>query len=144
MVANRAMIDEIAEVSPIAEELIKEFLPGPLTLILSKRSSVPDFVTAGEPTVGIRIPNNEIALALLRAANCPIAAPSANLSNEPAPVTAQEVYQSLNGKIPLILDGGACQFGISSTIVDLTHDKPVILRKGAINDFDIISTLKLK
>ena len=132
MVANREMIDNIAEVSILAERLIKEFLPGALTLILPKKSTVPDFVTAGGQTVGVRMPDNDIALALIKATGCPIAAPSANLSNEPPPTTAQEVFKYLNGRVPLILDGGMCQFGISSTIVDLTKDKPCILREGAV------------
>ena len=142
MVANHEMIDVIAEVTPLAQRLIEEFLPGALTLILPKKATVPDFVTAGSQTVGVRMPDNEIALALIRSAQCPIAAPSANLSNEPPPITAQEVYKSFNDKIPLILDGGTCQFGISSTIVDLTHEEPVIIRKGAISDFDIINSIR--
>ena len=133
MVADREMIDVIAEVTPLAQRLIEEFLPGALTLILSKKAIVPDFVTAGSQTVGVRMPDNEVALALIRAAQCPIAAPSANLSNEPPPTTAQEVLKSFEGLIPLILDGGTCRFGVSSTIVDLSGEKPRILREGAIS-----------
>ena len=144
MVANREMIYQIAEVSPLAESLINEFLPGPLTLILPKNAVVSDFVTAGEQTVGIRMPDNEIALALIRAANCPIAAPSANLSGQQPPTIAQEVYNAFKGKIPLILDGGPCQFGISSTIVDLTGSVPRILREGAISLNDLEAFLSMK
>ena len=132
MVANHEMIDDIADVSPVAQRLIEKFLPGALTLILPKKSTVPDFVTAGSQTVGIRMPDNKIALALIKASQCPIAAPSANLSNESPPTTAQEVFKSFDSKIPMILDGGTCQFGISSTIVDLTGDEPHILREGAV------------
>ena len=141
MVANREMIDDIAEVSPIAEELIKAFLPGPLTLILNKKSAVPNFVTAGSQTVGIRMPDNQIALALIKAADCPIAAPSANPSEAPAPTTAQAVLKYFDSKIPLILDGGACDIGFSSTIVDLTADTPAILRCGVINKSDIFKVV---
>ena len=133
MVADREMIDVIAEVTPLAQRLIGEFLPGALTLILPKKAVVPDFVTAGSQTVGVRMPDNEVALALIRAAQCPIAAPSANFSNEPPPTTAQEVLKSFEGRIPLILDGGTCRFGVSSTIVDLSGEKPRILREGAIS-----------
>lgn len=133
MVADRKMIDGIAEVTPLAQRLIEEYLPGALTLILPKRAAVPDFVTAGSQTVGIRMPDNEVALALIRAAQCPIAAPSANFSNEPPPTTAQDVLKSFEGRIPLILDGGACQIGVSSTILDLTSEEPRILRDGAIS-----------
>ena len=141
MVASREMIYQIAEISPLAEKLIKKFLPGALTLILPKKAIVPDFVTAGAKSVGIRMPDNEIALALVKAADCPIAAPSANLSGESPPFTAQEVYATFNGKIPLILDGGTCEFKISSTIIDLTGEHPIILRKGAISNDDIFNVI---
>lgn len=137
-VATREMIDEVAEVTSLAESLIDKFLPGPLTLILPKRNIVPDFVTCGQSSVGIRMPDNEIALALIRASNCPIAAPSANLSGQAPPTSAQEVLKSFDGKIPLILDGGICEFGLSSTIVDLTGEQPKILRIGAISTNEII------
>ena len=142
MVANREMIDDIAEVTPLAQRLIEKFLPGALTLILPKKSVVPDFVTAYSQTVGVRMPDNEVALALIRAVQRPIAAPSANLSNESPPTNAQEVLKNFEGRIPLILDGGICQFGMSSTIIDLTKDKPQILREGAIS-LDILKTFLL-
>ncbi len=140
-VASREMIDDIAIVSPLAEKLIKVFLPGALTLILPKLPKVPDFVTCGKLNVGIRFPANDIALALIKSAGVPIAAPSANISNEPPPTTAQEVLKNLSGKIPLILDNGACNFGISSTIIDLTQNVPKIIRKGAINVEDIFNVI---
>ena len=129
-VSSVEMIDGIACITPIAERLIKTFLPGPLTLILKKKSLVPDEVTRGLSTVGIRMPDNDIALALIDAAGVPIAAPSANLSGHRSPTTAQEVLNELDGRIPLILDGGACRLGISSTIVDVATGK--ILRAGSI------------
>ena len=132
-IANFEMISRIAiNVPHQAEKLLTAFCPGPLTLILPKSKAVPMSVTGGLETVGVRMPDNEIARALIKAANCPIAAPSANLSGRPSPVTAQAVYNDLNGKIPLILDGGACNFGLESTIVDLTTEVATILRPGAI------------
>lgn len=129
-VSTVEMIDRIAHITPNAERLIKKFLPGPLTLILQKKSIVPDEVTRGLSTVGIRMPANDIALTLIDKAGVPIAAPSANLSDHPAPSNAQAVLNDLDGRIHLILDGGACAIGISSTIVDVATLK--ILRAGAI------------
>ena len=129
-VSSVEMIDRIAHITPTAERLIKKFLPGPLTLILQKKSVVPDEVTRGLPTVGIRMPDNDIARALIEAAGVPIAAPSANLSGRPSPTTAQAVMSELDGLIPLILDGGECSIGISSTILDVENMK--ILRAGSI------------
>ena len=125
LVSDMAMIEELADISPLAERLINRFMPGPLTLILPSRKS--------DSTVGVRMPANDITLALIKAANVPIAAPSANISGQSPPTTAQEVFNAFNGKIPLILDGGACQFGVSSTIVNLTKEEPLILREGAIS-----------
>ena len=132
LVSGRAMIEELAEISPIAEKLIETFMPGPLTLILNQHINSAFRITHSELTIGVRMPDNEITLALIKVANCPIAAPSANISGQAPPTTAQEVFKYFNGKIPLILDGGECTVGISSTVVDLTHDKPVILREGSI------------
>ncbi len=132
-VASLEMAEKIARISAQAEKLFAKFLPGALTIILSKNKIVPDFVTCGKSSVGIRFPANDVALSLIRLAGVPIAAPSANLSGKTPPKTAQEVFDNLSGKIPLILDGGQCKFGISSTIIDLTGEKPKILRHGAIS-----------
>ena len=129
-VSTVEMIDRIAHITPAAERLIKKFLPGPLTLILQKKSVVPNEVTRGLPTVGIRMPANDIALELIDSAGVPIAAPSANLSGHAPPANAQTVLKELDGRIPLILDGGACSIGISSTIVDVATMK--ILRAVSI------------
>ncbi len=132
-VANRRMVDSIAlEVTPIAEKLMAVFAPGPITLIMKKKPHIPDSVTGGLDTVGIRMPDNDIARAVIRAAGVPIAAPSANTSGRPSPTTAEAVEHDIDGKIPLILDGGPCQFGVESTIVDCTGDVAVILRPGAV------------
>ena len=132
LVSDRAMIEELAEISPIAEKLIETFMPGPLTLILNQHINSAFRIPNSELTIGVRMPDNEITLALIKAANCPIAAPSANISGQAPPTNAQEVFKYFDGNIPLILDGGECTVGISSTVVDLTHDKPVILREGSI------------
>lgn len=132
-VADRAMIAMIAkEVTPMAEKLLAAFCPGPITLIMKRRKVVPDRITGGLDTVGIRMPEADIARAMIKAAGVPVAAPSANISGRPSPTTAAAVYHDMAGKISLILDGGACHFGVESTIVDTTGKKAVILRPGAI------------
>lgn len=108
------------------------FCPGPITVIVPKKDTVPDKITGGLSTVGVRMPDNDIARKLISLSGTPIAAPSANLSGRPSPTTAKAVYDDLNGRIPLILDGGASDFGVESTIVDCTEDVPVILRPGAV------------
>lgn len=129
-VATVEMINRAAYVSLTAQRLIETFLPGPLTLILPKRSIVPDEVTCGLSTVGIRMPSNRIAQAFLGSLDVPVAATSANLSGQPAAVNAQQVFDALNGLIPLILDGGECRLGLASTVFDVENRK--ILREGSI------------
>ena len=132
-IAHRAMLDEVAlDVPEMAERLLAAFAPGPLTLVLRRRDAVPLGITGGLATVGVRMPENDVALALIRAAGVPLAAPSANTSGRPSPTTAQAVLDDLAGHIPLILDGGPCRFGVESTIVDVTGEAAVILRPGAI------------
>ena len=132
-VANRSMVDQIAARIPEkAEKLIAAFCPGPITLILPRKAIVPDRITGGLATVGVRMPEHDVARALIAAAGVPIAAPSANISGRPSPTTAESVLVDMEGKIPMVLDGGACDFGVESTIVDATGDKAVILRPGAI------------
>jgi len=117
---------------PLASRLADRFWPGPLTLVLTKRPVVPEIVTAGGPTVGIRVPAHPIAQALLRAAQIPIAAPSANRSAAISPTTAEHVRRALDGRIDLILDGGPTTGGLESTVVDLTVDPPRVLRPGLV------------
>ena len=112
-------------------ELAERFMPGPLTIILKKSDNIPYVVTAGGDTVGIRMPKNEWARALI-ANSKPLAAPSANRSKHISPTTAQHVYEDLQGQVELILDDGPCGVGIESTVLDLTCDTPTILRPGAI------------
>lgn len=133
LVADRKMINMVAEEIPeVAEKLIEAFFPGPLTVILKKKAIVPSVVSGGLSTVGVRMPNNPIALQLIQRAGFPLAAPSANLSGRPSPTSAQAVHADLNGRIPLILDGGPCMLGVESTLVDCTVNPPLILRPGSI------------
>ncbi len=103
-----------------AKKLMEAFWPGPMTLILPKADCIPNAVSAGLDTVGIRLPSNADARALIRAAGRPIAAPSANRSGRPSPTTALHVLEDMDGRIPLILDGGACQVGVESSVIDTT------------------------
>ena len=116
----------------VATLLAEKFWPGSLTLILPKRPDVPAVVTAGGSTIGLRVPAHPIALELLRAAEIPIAAPSANRSTQISPTTAAHVMQSLDGRIDLVLDGGSTPGGLESTVLDLTTDPPRILRPGLV------------
>lgn len=121
---------EAADLLEAKKEVVARVWPGPLTLIFNRSELVPDVVTAGGPTVAIRMPKHPIALALIGKLRKPIAAPSANRSGRPSPTNAQDVYEDLAGSIPLIIDGGPCDIGIESTVVDITGDYPVILRPG--------------
>jgi L-threonylcarbamoyladenylate synthase len=115
-----------------ARTLMEQFWPGPLTLVLPKRDIIPDLVTAGLDTVALRVPAHPVALALLRAVDTPIAAPSANPFGYVSPTTATHVDEMLGDAITLILDGGPCAVGVESTVCALTDDTPVILRPGAV------------
>jgi L-threonylcarbamoyladenylate synthase len=113
-------------------KLADRFWPGPLTLVLPKHADVPDIVTAGGPTVAVRVPAHPIAHALLEAVQLPIAAPSANRSSEISPTTAEHVRKALDGRVDMILDGGPCPGGLESTVLDVTSDPPRLLRPGLI------------
>ena len=113
-------------------KLREAFLPGPLTMVYKSKGMISPVATCGLDTVGIRIPSHGGAQEFLRAVNVPVAAPSANVSKHTSPVTAMHVYEDLNGKIPLVLDGGKCSGGIESTVLDVTTDTPIILRSGLV------------
>jgi L-threonylcarbamoyladenylate synthase len=115
-----------------AQRLAERFWPGPLTLVLPKRSHVPDLVTAGLPAVGIRMPAHPVALAFLRSLDFPVAAPSANRYMSVSPTRADHVVAGLGDRVDLVLDGGACDVGIESTVLDLSGDRPLLLRPGGI------------
>jgi L-threonylcarbamoyladenylate synthase len=142
-IAKPEEAESLCHVTDCARLLMHAFWPGPLTLLMGKRTVISDIVTAGLPSVAVRMPNHPVALALIRASGVPIAAPSANRSGRPSPTTAQHVLRDLGGRIPLILDGGSCIVGVESTVLDLTHGKPRILRPGGITQeqiADIVGT----
>lgn len=115
-----------------AEMLANTFMPGPLTLLLQKKDTIPDIVTSGLPQVAVRIPSHPMTLALLAALPFPIAAPSANPFGYISPTTAQHVEDQLGNKLPYILDGGNCKIGVESTILGFENGKPIIYRKGGL------------
>jgi L-threonylcarbamoyladenylate synthase len=124
-----------------AQRLAERFWPGPLTLVLPKRPEVPDAVTAGLPSVAVRVPAHPVAHALLRAARVPVAAPSANRSSELSPTTAQHVEKSLGDRVALILDAGPTTVGIESTVLDLSGREPLVLRPGLVAADELASVL---
>jgi len=125
------------EVSDVAQSLMDKFWGGPLTLILKRQECVPDVVTAGLDTVAVRMPANEIALELIRASGVPIAAPSANISGKPSPTAFEHVKHDLFGKVDAIIDGGSCDVGLESTVIDMTREVPIILRPGGVSREEI-------
>jgi L-threonylcarbamoyladenylate synthase len=125
----------------IAKKLAEKFWPGPLTLILPKRSEIPDLVSSGLPTVGIRVPRHPIAQQLLRQFGRPLAAPSANRFGRISPTTAQAVEKELGEEVPLILEGGNSEIGLESTIVGFHEGRPTILRLGGISVEEIESVI---
>ena len=118
------------DVPPRARRLMTEFWPGPLTLILRHSKIVPDVTVAGLDTIAIRMPKHNVALALIEESDCPISAPSANLSGKPSPTTVEHVLEDLDGRIDAILDAGPTSIGVESTVLDLTVDPPQVLRPG--------------
>lgn len=122
----------VREVSPAAQKLMDAFWPGPLTMVFPKADIVPEKATGGLDTVAVRFPSHPVARAIIRAAGLPIAAPSANSSGKPSPTRASHVEFDLNGKIDMIVDGGAAEWGLESTIVDVSGEVPMILRPGAV------------
>ena len=150
--AGHDAVDHWAEqVPPVAWELMETFWPGPLTLILKKQAWVPDAVTGGQDTVGLRVPGHPVALELLRrfarakgerdGKPAGIAAPSANRFGRISPTTAEHVAEELGERVPLILDGGPCKVGIESTIIDCSRGEPVVLRPGHISPLHLEAVL---
>ncbi len=137
LIVHIARLDDmrpiVSRIPDSALMLAEAFWPGPLTMILPKSDAVPLSVTGGLDTVAVRMPDHEIALALIRSGGGYIAAPSANTSGRPSPTTAQHVRDDLNGKIDMIIDGGIVGIGVESTIVDLTEETPMVLRPGYIS-----------
>jgi L-threonylcarbamoyladenylate synthase len=125
------------DISNKAVALADRFWPGPLTLVVKSADVIASEVTCGLDTVGIRCPENEIARELIRLSDLLIAAPSANRSGRPSPTTAQHVFEDMNGRIPMIVDGGACRVGVESTVISMVADIPIILRPGIISREDV-------
>ena len=134
-IADRKELDAlVAEIPPAAEILMERYWPGPMTLVFHKTDKVPYGTTGGLDTVAVRMPSHPVARALIRAAGVPIAAPSANLSGRPSPTKAEHVYEDMDGRIDMILDGGEVGIGLESTIIDVTGETPSLLRPGFISE----------
>ncbi len=141
-IADAAQMDSLCHSIPqAAYTLAEHFWPGPLTLVLPARACVPACTTAGLPTVAVRCPDHAITRKIIALSGVPIAAPSANISGKPSTTTAQHVLDDHNGKLPLIIDGGACRVGVESTIVDLSEPRPRLLRPGGITPEQLIAVL---
>jgi L-threonylcarbamoyladenylate synthase len=132
------------EIPEAASKLAARFWPGPLTLVLKRAPGVGDGLTGGQDTIGIRVPGHPVALELLRQFGGGIAAPSANKFGRISPTTAEHVREDLGNEVDLILDGGPCEIGIESTIVDLSRDRPVLLRPGRVSAEEIEATLQVE
>ncbi len=146
LIVHIAQVDAVpqyaARIDDRARALMDHFWPGPLTLVLPKRSVIPDLVTAGLGTVGLRMPAHPVALSLLREAGTPIAAPSANPFGYVSPTTAQHVQDTLGQTLELILDGGPCTVGLESTVCALTDTEAVVLRPGGVSVEDIEAVIR--
>ena len=127
----------VKEIPSDAKKLIERFWPGPLTVVLLKEENVPDIVTAGLPSIAVRMPDHPMALSLIKESRCPIAAPSANPFGYLSPTEAEHVREQLGDQVDLILDGGPCPVGVESTIVSFSEDKPRLLRPGGVSLEDI-------
>lgn len=146
LIAHLASLEEVEKIAfEIPKEyyrLAESFCPGPLTVVLRRSSLVPDLVSAGLPTVAVRIPRHSQALALLELVGEPLVAPSANLSGKPSATSAEHVLEDFEGKIAAVLDGGECSFGLESTVVSLLDpEKPVLMRPGTITQAEIETVL---
>lgn len=141
-IASLKMAEEIAYLTDEARKLIEAFTPGPLTVIVKKKPCVPDIVTAGNDTVGLRFPSNNIFVLLAKEAGCPIAATSANISGRISAKDGKEVVEELYGRVDMILDAGRTEYGLESTIVSLVGE-PKILRQGAIPQSEIAKYIRL-
>jgi L-threonylcarbamoyladenylate synthase len=141
-ISDFEMVKQVASAWPDgAKKLADKFWPGALTLVLPKTAAVPDIVTAGLATVGVRMPAHPVALALIRAARVPIAAPSANRFTRLSPTTADHVREGLGNRVAYVLDGGPCLVGIESTVLSLAHEKPLLLRPGGVSREQIESVI---
>ena len=137
-ISNIKMIDKFAkDITELEKKLINDLFPGPLTIILKRKDNVPNSVTAGLNTVGIRMPSNKIARDLIELAETPIAAPSANISGKPSGTNVQDIFEELNNKVDYIIDGGDTKIGLESTVIRVINNKIHILRPGKITYDDL-------
>lgn len=141
MVGDPMAVSEIAIPAPGFRDLADAFWPGPLTIILPRRATLPDIVTAGGDTVALRVPDHPLVLALLRVLNEPLAVTSANRSGHPPALTADDARVQLDGRVEAIIDGGPAPGGLPSTIIDLTRTPPQILRRGPVTEAQIRAIL---
>lgn len=142
LVSNMEMVNLIAkDITETEYKIMRNFFPGPLTIILKKKDIVPDIVTAGQDTVGVRMPRGDVARKLVELAGVPIAAPSANKSGEPSGTNLQEIMKYFEGKVDYCIDGGDSELGLASTIIQVIDEKPMILRQGSITLEQINKTL---
>ncbi|MDO8586887.1 MAG: L-threonylcarbamoyladenylate synthase [Armatimonadota bacterium] len=141
-VGYRAKLEEVSdELSEAARLLSERWMPGPITLVVRRKAGIPDIVTAGGDTVGVRIPDDPVALAILREVGTPIVATSANVSGEPDPRDAEEAIRQVGAFVEVVLDAGPARYGMASTVVDTTVAPPRILRAGAISADEIRKTV---
>ena len=141
-IADKRDIEKyVKEITPVEQKLIDTFMPGPFTLILPKKDIIPDIVSGGLDTIGIRMPSNVIARGIISFSGVPIAAPSANVSGKPSGTSIEDIRKELEGKVSAIIDGGETEIGLESTVVKVIHEIPVILRPGKITDKDIIDVV---
>ena len=137
-ISDIKMLDDLVlEVGEIERKLIKNFWPGPLTIVFNKKPIVPDIITGGLDTVAVRMPSNEIAHKLIEYSNCPIAAPSANISGKPSGTQIEDIIDELDGKVEYIIDNGKVDIGVESTVIRVVDNVVHILRPGKITPEDI-------
>ena len=143
LVKDKDEIEKYAQItSEIEKKIIDNFMPGPITLVLKKKENIiPEIVTAGNDTIGVRIPNNNIIAQVLKSCSLPIAAPSANISGQPSSTKLEDVIDDFNGKVDAMIDGGECTEKVSSTVVQVVDGKVRILREGVITIEDINKVL---
>jgi L-threonylcarbamoyladenylate synthase len=143
LLADIAQIKVVGDDIPkLAWELAERYMPGALTIVIKKSAAVSDIISGKRGTVAVRVPNHPVPIALIRGLGSPVTGTSANLSGAPDPSTAEEVQKQLGSRVDMIIDGGRCPIGISSTILDLTTDPPTILREGAIKQDELARVCK--
>lgn len=143
MVGNAEEISKYAVISnEIEEKIIKNFMPGPLTIILKKKTGIFDYISSGKDTIGIRIPNNKMIMSILKESKLPVVAPSANISGKPSGIILEEILKDFDGKVDICINGGKAKLSEPSTIVQVIDNKPVILRHGKIKLEEIEEVLK--